>query len=38
LNALTAEQAIVSIVGKQQGLEVLARLATTPEQLENIVW
>ncbi len=38
LNALTAEQAIVSIIGKQQGLEVRARLATTPEQLENIVW
>ena len=37
-NAQEAEQATLAIIGKQQGLEVLARLATTPEQLENIVW
>jgi hypothetical protein len=37
-NAQEAEQATLAIIGKQQGLEVRARLATTPEQLENIVW
>lgn len=37
-NAHEAEQATLAIIGKQQGLEVRARLATTPEQLENIVW
>jgi len=37
-NAQEAEQATLAIIGKQQGLEVQARLATTPEQLENIVW
>ena len=37
-NAQEAEQATLAIIGKQQGLEVRARLATTLEQLENIVW
>ena len=37
-NAQEAEQSTIAIIGKQQGLEVRARLATTPEQLENIVW
>lgn len=37
-NALAAEQAIVAILGHQQGLEVRAREAKTPEELEAIVW
>lgn len=37
-NALAAEQAIVSILGHQQGLEVKAREASTLEELEAIVW
>ena len=37
-NALAAEQAIVAILGHQQGLEVKAREAKTPEELEGIAW
>ena len=37
-NAIAAEQAIVAILGHQQGLEVKAREAKTPEELETIVW
>jgi hypothetical protein len=37
-NAQEAEQATLAIIGKQQGLEVRARLATTKEELDAIVW
>ena len=37
-NATAAEQAIVAILGHQQGLEVKAREAKTPEELEAILW
>ena len=37
-NATAAEQATIAILGLQQGLEVRARVATTPEELEAIVW
>lgn len=37
-NALAAEQAIVAILGHQQGLEVKAREAKTLEELEAILW
>ena len=37
-NAAAAAQATIAILGLQQGLEVRARAATTPEELEGIVW
>ena len=37
-NASAAAQATIAILGLQQGLEVRARAATTPEELEAIVW
>lgn len=37
-NAAAAAQATITILGLQQGLEVRARAATTPEELEAIVW
>lgn len=37
-NAAAAAQATIAILGMQQGLEVRARAATTPEELEAIVW
>ena len=37
-NAAAAAQATIAILGLQQGLEVRARAATTPEELEAIVW
>lgn len=37
-NAAAAAQATVAILGMQQGLEVRARAATTPEELEEIAW
>ena len=37
-NAAAAAQATIAILGMQQGLEVRARAATTPEELEGIVW
>ena len=37
-NAQEAEQATLAIIGKQQGLEVRARLATTKEELDAIIW
>lgn len=37
-NALAAEQAIVAMLGHQQGLEVRAREAKTLEELEEILW
>lgn len=37
-NAAAAAQATIAILGMQQGLEVRARGATTPEELEAITW
>jgi len=37
-NATAAAQATIAILGLQQGLEVRARAASTPEELEEIVW
>ena len=37
-NAVAAAQATIAILGLQQGLEVRARVATTPEELEGITW
>ena len=37
-NAAAAAQATIAILGLQQGLEVRVRAATTPEELEGIVW
>lgn len=37
-NALAAEQATIAILGKQQGLEMQVRLASSKEQLDAIVW
>ena len=37
-NAAAAAQATIAILGMQQGLEVRARAATTPEDLEGITW
>ena len=37
-NAAAAAQATIAILGLQQGLEVRARAATTPEELEAITW
>lgn len=37
-NAAVAAQATVAILGLQQGLEVRARAATTPEEVEAIAW
>ena len=37
-NAAAAAQATIAILGLQQGLEVRARGATTPEELEGITW
>ena len=37
-NAMAAAQATIAILGLQQGLEVRARAATTPEELESIRW
>ena len=37
-NAAAAAQATIAILGMQQGLEVRARAATTPEELEAITW
>ncbi len=37
-NAAAAAQATIAILGLQQGLEVRARAATTPEELEAILW
>ena len=37
-NAAAAAQATIAILGMQQGLEVRARAATTPEELESIRW
>lgn len=37
-NAQEAEQATLAIIGKQQGLEVRVRLATTQSDLDKISW
>lgn len=37
-NAAAAAQATITILGLQQGLEVRARAATTPQELEAITW